>query len=253
LAHQPNWHWYEDLFAAAKPEHTFRIDASTTYLYSSHAITRILAYAPDARVIAMVRNPVDMVVLLHAQRLFDGDDNVKDFAAAWRLQPDRIEGKHLPWLCRTPALLQYGPNCRLGEQIERLFRTVPAEQQHVIILDDLKTNPHNEWTRLLRFLELDDDGRTEFPVHNAAKRNRSTHLRTTTRIVAQAKEALRLPRFRLGVLRTIDSVNRQEQPNDRIAPALRAELYEYFRDDVRLLGELLKRDFSGWLTSDAGR
>ncbi len=243
----PDRHEYENLFASAKPEHAAIGEATTRYLYSSEALVNILNYNSEARVVAMVRNPVEMVVSFHGQRLFNENEDVGSFERAWRLQKDRANGRFIPPLCRAPEFLQYGAVCCLGEQVRRMLDLIPREQRHVVVLDDLKRNPLKEWNEVLRFLRIDDDGRTQFPVQNLAKKMRNKHVRAATQRIANLKETVGLPRFRLGLLKTIHSFNRREQPNESISPHLQAELKEYFREDVGLLGELLERDFSGWL------
>ena len=76
---------YSALFAGAEPRHTGIGEASVYYLRSTVAIPNIRAFNPEARLIAMFRNPVEMVHSFHSQLLYWSEESVTDFEAAWRL------------------------------------------------------------------------------------------------------------------------------------------------------------------------
>ena len=98
---------YLGLFEAATTEHIAIGEASACYLYSSVALEDIYQFAPQAKIIVMLRNPVDLAYSYHSQLLYASDENVPDFEQAWRLQDIRREGKKIPPRCRDSALLQY--------------------------------------------------------------------------------------------------------------------------------------------------
>src|SRR5216683_1662449 len=105
---------YEACFRDAGQQHAAIGEGSVFYLYSDVAIPNIIAEIPDARFIAMVRNPLEMASSLHTQLRYNGDENVADFGAAWRLQPERAAGNALPRFCRDASILLYGKVCSLG-------------------------------------------------------------------------------------------------------------------------------------------
>ena len=59
---------YLHLFRSADSSHLAVGEASVWYLYSDHALPRIKAFAPDARIIVQVRNPVDPPTLTIPRR-----------------------------------------------------------------------------------------------------------------------------------------------------------------------------------------
>lgn len=222
-------------------------EASTHYLYSREAVPRILAYNPEAKFIVSVRNPIEMAQSLHAEQVWQGEETVRSFAEAWRLQEARRRGKYIPkTVRREPERLQFGEYCKLGQQLKRLYSWVPRERVLVLVLDDLAENPRREYLKVLRFLNLPDDGRTVFPVLNRRKAARSVHLAYVTRTLADLKRALGISRT-LGVARRISALNTSQPQREPLPDDLLAEMRAYFADDVRLLGELLGRDFSHWL------
>src|SRR5262245_23487023 len=70
-------------------------EASVWYLYSQHAAAEIQAFSPTARIIIMLRNPVDMMYSLHSQRLYNDNENLVNFAEALAAEGDRQQGKRL--------------------------------------------------------------------------------------------------------------------------------------------------------------
>jgi Sulfotransferase domain len=244
---------YAALFADAKDWHQRVGEASVYYLRSAVAIPGIRAFDPDARIIAMFRNPVDMVHSFHAQLLYWSEEVVPDFEAAWRLQEPRRRGLDLPPGSRGAFLLQYAEMGRLGTQLERLLSTFPASQVKLILYDDFAASPRQVYDDVIRFLGLPHDGRTEFPRINESKRTRVTWLRNFIRkpppglreVYRGVKARLgrkRMDAIRQGVIERL-TVNERREP---LSPAFRAELVEVFRDEVALLGRLLGRDLSHW-------
>ena len=57
-----DWNDYQQLFKDARRE-TAVGEASVAYLASLHAAVAIRARLPDARIVMMLRNPIDRVVL----------------------------------------------------------------------------------------------------------------------------------------------------------------------------------------------
>jgi hypothetical protein len=142
---------YEGLFRGAREQHIAIGEASALYLYSSTAVTNIIRYQPDARFIVMVRNPVEMAQSYHVEMLLRGAESVQDFLAAWSLQEDRRSGRHLPAFAVTSRHFLCGEVCSLGAQLERLLSIVRRDRVLVIVLDDVASNPRNEYLRVLEF------------------------------------------------------------------------------------------------------
>lgn len=242
---------YLSVFAGAKEEHLVRGESSVYYLYSQVALERIVAVHPDAKFVAMVRNPIEMTYSLHAQYLASLNEEVEDFAAAWRLQAERAAGRAIPASSWEPKLLQYRDVAQVGWQLQRAQQALAPEQLLVIVHDDFRRNPAQSYAHVLKFLELLHDGRTEFPLVNANKRLRLrwvAHLLNYRRI----PESLRRAGRSLGlhhVLLKVKKWNHQVAPRAPLPAELRRELAAAFADDVRLLSELLQRDLSPWLAT----
>lgn len=245
---------YLNLFAGATVEHTIVGEASTPYIYSPTALRKVRAFRSDARLLAMLRNPVDLAHSWHAQLLFSGTESEWDFERSWNLQPKRAMGEEIPKGCERnpPIYLNYRLICSLGSNLERVFETFPRKQVHVILFDDFARNPRSEYLRLLEFLAIPDDGRVEFPRMNQGKQFRSRGLARLPRYVRlksgpaiqAVKEATGIRH--LGIVSAFDRFNAETRPRPPLRPEFRQHLNEVFRDEVLKLESLLGRDLSSW-------
>lgn len=237
---------YEDLFASV-PEQARAIgEASVWYLHSRVAVANILDYQPNARFIAMVRNPLDMAPSMHQQLLFNQYEDVADFATSWALQGERAAGRHLPRQCVSAEILQYRSTCALGEQIERLFATAGRERVQVIVHDDLRDHPVATFRAALDFLGLPAFVPPAMGVVNAATERRSPWLKRAVSDLAQLKQRLGL-HGSFGLLNRLNRWNARPAARTTLSPALRIELANAFAADVARLGTLLDRPLGHWL------
>jgi len=243
---------YLRLFADADESHLAVGEASVWYLYSRTAARNIMEFDPAARIVVMVRNPVELVPSLHSQLTYMLDETEPDPAVAWELQEARSRGEGLPSTVRVPGFLQYGEAARLGAQVRRVMEVVPREQLKVLVFDDLRADTGAVYRDTLEFLGVPDDGRSEFPrvnenkVHRTAAVARFTQ-RPPTALVAVARGVKRVTGVeRLGVLDRVRRRNREVTRREEISPEFAQVLREHFRDDVGELGELIGRDLGAW-------
>lgn len=257
-------HYLRFCFGHYDPERHERLgEGSVSYLYDREAIGQILRHNPGARFIVMVRNPIDLVHSYHSRLLALLDEEVEEFEEAWRLQELRARGERIPPLCRDPFLLQYREIGRIGTRLKELSELVPREQLLVLLFDDFVRDSRAAYLEVLHFLDLPDDGRTQFKRLAANQYPRFRWLqRLLKRPPKQAasflmalesqkrrKEKKRslLKRLRKRLLKW----NTLSRPRPPLSPEMRRELAETFREEVALLGELLGRDLSHWLRSGA--
>lgn len=234
---------YYRLFDAAVPEHLYLGEASASYLFSEVALPSLLTLQPNARLILMLRNPLELVESLHNENAKNWPE-VLDLEVAWRLQEQRHNGLNLPQYFTDGVMLQYGAIAKLGQQVQRLLQYARRDQIHIIVYDDFSIDPEACYRKLIDWLSLDPDPRTQFPRLNPRRNYRSVQLEKTLRWIKRIRERLHIPGG-LGLNALIDRANVAHR-----APPLRQEfrmeLKEYFRDDVRLLSAAIDRDLTHW-------
>ena len=236
---------YAALFDPAPPA-ALRGEASVWYLYSQVAIQAILDTRPDARFIVMLRNPVEMVVSLHRQMVFSGYEDVDDFWNAWEMQALRRDGQRVPTACPDAKLLDYRATCALGTQLQRCVDLIPAAQLLVIIYDDFRADPRQEWMRVQSFLDLADDGRSTFPVINPATVRRWMPLKRLSDGYSRMRRKLGFPGIGTGVFNKLDELNQSVEPAPPLPPEQRTQLADAFAQEVATVAQLLHRDLSHW-------
>ena len=101
---EPSWTLYRNLFEFQKKiDWEWRLDATSSYLYSSLAIKRIKEYNPDARFIVALRDPVDRALSAWRNRrqfmCLGVANEMVGFADSLRLEPQRCRD-NWHWLWR---------------------------------------------------------------------------------------------------------------------------------------------------------
>jgi len=235
---------YEALYNRVRPEHLAVGEASTSYLRARSAVDEILKYSPEARFIVGLRNPVEMAISWHAQKVFEGVEDEPDFEIAWRLQEVRCTGARIPRLCTDIGDLMYAEVCALGSQLARLYEKVPRDRVFIYTLDEMRSDPRSLWIRVQEFLKVPDDGRQHFPAYNAT-RHVPKGFRVVARLITLTKRNLGIHRG-MGLLKRIgEKISRNRE--NTVSEKFKAELYDYFRDEVELLQKLTGLDLSPWL------
>ena len=247
---------YESLFRDAGDVHLAVGEASVLYMYSDVAIAELHKAMPSARLLVMLRNPVDMAVSMHAQALWSCDENVTDFERAWALCTDRRAGRRVSRHCRDNKVLLYDQIPLLGWQLRRLLGIFPRAQVSWWFFDDLMADPGRVYRGVLSFLGVPDDGRQDFPRINVRKRARSRLLglcteRTPRRMASAAMQLKRVMGIRRwGVRDALRRANRKSQPQRTLRPAVLAAMRAHFAPDIRLLEDITGRELGHWLGSD---
>jgi hypothetical protein len=245
---------YIAMFAGSSSRHLRVGEASVYYLRSSTAIPNLYQFNPEARIIAMLRNPVDMLHSLHSQLLYVAEEVESDFETAWRLQERRSRGLDLPPRSRGAFLVQYQQLGQLGTQTQRLLSIFPRSQVKLILYDDFTASPQTIYNEVIEFLGLPSDQRTDFPRINESKRARLPWLRNFYRKPPPAlRTAFRGLKRAVGtegitaVTKKLVQLNTVKEGRRPLSSQFRAELVATFRDEVALLGRLLERDLSHWV------
>jgi hypothetical protein len=236
-----------------------RGESSVWYLWSRRAASEIYAYKPTARIIAMVRNPVEMLPSLHSQYLYDSVEVIADFAGALAAEQDRRHGRRIPrYGGSEPWRLFYRDVVRFYEQVERYFTVFGRHQVRVVLFDDFVNEPQRTYERTLAFLDVDKTFAPDFRVVNPNKRIRSRRLQHTVWSLCDPSSRLRRAGTRLipvhGIrsallqrsVPTLRRMNTAVESRQPIDPAVKAELAAELAPDIDRLGDLIGRDLSRW-------
>jgi hypothetical protein len=181
-------------------------EASPSYLFHPLAPQRVKELVPDARLVVLVRNPIDRALSHYHHELALGRESLS-FEDALAAEERRLEGEEdrlradpryfsSEWWSHT-----YKARGRYVEQLERWLQVFPREQLLILPSEDLLGEPERAHAEVLQFLGV--------PAHRL-----DSYPRVFERQYAEMK------------------------------PETRAELADYFAEPNRRLYELLGRDLA---------
>jgi Sulfotransferase domain len=240
---------YLALFRDAQPAQRVG-EASTWYLYSSSAAREIAEFSPEAQIIVLLRNPIDVMYAQHSQLLFRADENLTDFATALAAEPARHRGEELRPPPLRPETLFYRESVQFAEQLGRYFDVFGRGRVHVAMFDDLVADTAATYRAVLEFLGLDPTFRPDFTAYNQNRRVRFGRLqrlvyRPPGPLLGAANRLRRFPfvhRLRDAVLR----LNTRAGERQAMDPDLRRELLAEFSPEIERLSGMIGRDLSVW-------
>jgi hypothetical protein len=222
-------------------------EATVWYLYSESAPDEIRAMAPDARIIIMLRNPIEMIHSLHRHWLWSANEDIADFGEAIAAESDRAAGRRLPPNTEQPIGLRYTWLGKYTPHVQRWLDAFGPERVLVLIYDDLAADGRRVGLQTLAFLGVDPSYDAEFEVVNQNKRARSPRLQRLARSPGFVRLASKLPpRLFHLVWRSLQRANIRPEARSPIEPGLRRRLAAEFVSDVAALGSILGRDLGHW-------
>jgi hypothetical protein len=235
--------WYESRFADAGDALAVG-EASPSYMYWPTAIERMASVVPDARLIAILRDPVDRAYSHYLHWRFDQAREDRSFAQAVDAEiaagPPNRQDYHDAGKDEFDYLVRgiYLP------QLERICEHYPREALLVELMDDLKRAPDETFARVCRFLGIDDSivpenvGTVANP-HHVFRPVWLWRLSVRRNLWRFVPKRYRLPLVeRMGKLVTPDPIE----------PDVRERLNEYYAEHNAALAEWLGRDLP-WATA----
>ena len=176
--------WYNAHFplrrTAAKVEKLIGVapitgESSPYYLYHPLAAGRIAADLPQARLLVLVRDPVERAYSAHTHETARKYET-ESFERAIELEAERIAGEEEK-LIADPNYQSfehqhhsYVARGRYAEQLERLAAAVGREKIHVVDSGRFFAEPETVYDGIIEFFGLPAWRRPEFKQHNARPR-----------------------------------------------------------------------------------
>ena len=242
---------YTALFAAAAPDQRVG-EATPSYLRSLTAAARIAEARPDARIVAILREPASFLRSLHMQFVQTHVETETDLRKALALEQERREGRHIPRDSPRPQGLLYSDIVRYTDQLRRYHDAFSPEQVLVLIYDDFRRDNDATVRRVLRFLEVDDERPIEVTEANPTVRVRSQRFHhfmrsvsvgrgpvsRTLKVGVKALTSRRLRHHALRAARHSVVFADPSPPDERLMRELRGR----FKGEVVALSEYLDRD-----------
>jgi Sulfotransferase domain len=238
---------YEALFDPAPPG-SLRGEATPFYLYDLAAQDRIRSLIPDAKLILLLRDPVDRAHSNWTHLWNAGLEPEADFLTACYAEEDR---KAAGWA----AFWHYIGLGRYGEQIQHLYQVFPREQVLLLRYRDMTDAPGATLYRVCEFLGVRAGLLQAIPRENVNRHVvEDTTLNRMVRALLRAggRFGHRFPvPVRLAARGPLLTVLHRKRGNRPVTtPQERAALLPLFADDIALLQDVTGRRYDDWLSVD---
>ena len=230
---------YAEQFEAASDEVAIG-EASPWYLYSSQATDNIRRHIPHAKLITVLRNPIDRAFSSYLHVVRDGRESLT-FEEGLLAEEERIErGWEYIW--------HYQHTGFYAAQVERFLKVFPREQLRYYLYDDFVEDPALFVKDVCEFLEVD----TDFVVDTSFRPNATGIPKNWLlgRLLIKPNALRSAARY---VMPKQLRYNVSQRINQRllVKPSLKHETRERllcrYRDDILALQDLIERDLSAWI------
>ena len=211
---------YLRLFRFASPVQHVIGEASTVYLTDPVSAKRIFEFNPDAKIIIVLRNPIERAYSLYNWMVQDGYEYAPSFKDALSLEVCRLTARIPNWF--EPQYYWNYLYIRSGLYYEQVKRYVDYFKERVLVLrfEEMKADPQGIFDTVCTFLGIQRITK-KFRKHNVSKSVRSPkiqfilrHLNTyigsmlaTDRGICQIREEDIRQYYRVS-LRQLSSVTR---------------------------------------------
>jgi hypothetical protein len=228
-------------------------DASTIYLGDPASAVRIKEASPDAKIVVMLRNPVDRAYSAYNYMRRNGKEPVERFEDAIALESERTAGGYA-------HVFRYVGRGFYAKQLRPWYELFPREQIGVWLFEDMLADPECLCSEIFEFLGVDnrfqiDSRAAEGGVQKNASGIPTGQLNAKLRSWVWGETALSsalknvLPfsvrvRLRKGARRLLGS--RGLTKPDTLSPVCRERLHALYREDIQDLETMLGRRMAAW-------
>lgn len=230
---------YQALFKNAGPQ--LRGEVCPTYLYPEFSAKRISKAVPDAKIVIMLRNPVDRSFSAYRHMKARGAEKASTFDEALALETAHIDDG---W----QDMGHYSRASRYFEQVKRYYDCFSSERIYITKFDDFVKDPISETNKVLEFL-----GVSPLPPTATIRQTNKTHVIENGFL----KNALANRRYGIETLRKLLPsryrgqlkewlMNQLAAKPEKITDATRETLKASFLSDIENLEKLTKISFNDW-------
>ncbi|MGB3510838.1 MAG: sulfotransferase [Microcoleaceae cyanobacterium] len=233
---------YQALFEGVNTEKAIG-EASTHYLYTPETPERIKHYIPDAKLIAILRQPVERAYSFYLHLRRKGREPLSNFLQALQEEEKRKTNHWAP----TWRYKEFG---FYSVQLQRYFDRFDRDRIKIYLYEDWQTKPVEVIQDIFRFLGVDDtfvpDMSTRYNTTTQIPKNQSLYnLITKQSVIKDVLRSIIPAKIRQPMAAKVYRKNLE--PPKSLAPEIRQQLIPIFKEDILKLQDLIQRDLSHWL------
>ena len=231
--------WYLNQFPQTDSQQDAVGEFSTIYFNDRQTPERIKAIFPDIKLLLALREPVDRLISNHRHEVRIGHFSGEDLSVEAGIK-------------NNPTYIEQG---MYASHLKHWLEYFPAQQIHIILFDDIKSNPKQVVNDLYNFLQVKPHVfSSNFETKsNPSYVNRSVMLESIRKKANHTFKSLGLESIwniarKAGLQKIYRNVNRQA--SETIIPPTdvqtKTELKNIFSSDVKELEKLINRNLDGW-------
>lgn len=219
-----DWSEYQSLFRTAGDR--LRGEASAMYLAVPDCLLDIASACPDARIVLVLRDPVQRAFSAWLYLRSQGRERMSDVEAALDAEADRRASGYGPMWWLTGA-------SRYDVGLTRLYETFPADRIRVVLTEELRADPETVVRETCAFLGVPSSEAVIAALGNEVNRGGEPRSRGITRLLyppdrlRRALSEVAPSRWREAV-RTLRRSSLVDAPT--MSPLTRERLREQLRD-----------------------
>jgi hypothetical protein len=227
---------------ANRRDQPIAVDVSPSYMHYPWAAAKIAELCPDAKIVVVLRNPVECSFSMYSMLRRDNRESCRTFREALECIEKRRAAR---WDVRWDYLRPY----LISDAVARYLELFSSSQLFIRRYERFKRQPEQFYSELCDFLNIEplEVSRANRKVNAGATRRDIMRGRSGGRWLLRAMDVcgIFLPAsWRRSIQRKVFDV-----PGLELSPDERRILVDYYRADILKLAGLLSWDLSEWLKS----
>ena len=232
---------YHSLFEGVSDEIAIG-EASSWYLYIPKSSERIYHHIPEAKLIAILRDPVDRAYSNFLSQVQLDYEPFNDFAKALDAEPIRIKKNWSPrW--------HYKQRGFYYQQLKPYFQKFNSKQIRIYLHQDLSNNRQKMLTDIFQFLGVDNtfepDLSRKYNVTKSPRNRKLFQFFSKPNIIKAMFRPFFTPDQRTRIVSKLTQLSTRPKPS--LSLEIRERLISEYREDILSLQDLIQRDLSSWL------
>ena len=212
------------------------------YFYDEQAMKEIKEFNSDAKILIVIRNPIDLINSHYS--------NVTDLHT---IGGDTII-KCLQTLSNHYQGILLRENLRYAHYIKLWQKVFGKKQVYIVIFNDLMHNLPREYSKICKWLGIDDKFQSKFVKYNPARwrrdeKKRQFVIRNVNRLSISLRIFLKkkLPkRFQENITKKLNAYFTIKEGTSKMDEKTKQYILRKYEPEIKALEKLLNKDLSKW-------
>lgn len=234
-------------FQRDSPPESQTIGGEANAMYTAFGPQRMRNLIPSAKLIAILRNPVDRAFSAYAyavERMME----TRTFAQAIHEELAEMVYEHEDALQRD--YLGHGNYAR---QLQEVYKYYRRDQVKVLIFEELREKPEKVLVETFQFLGVTNDFKPNMSVKNETKGGLRypwlapiIYGRPSNELIRKTGKLLIPYSLRTGIRRKLETWNRVEKNKPEFTAEAKSLLEDYYKAEIQELELLLNKEITEW-------